>query len=139
LLIEEVILAKGHPNITGRHKTTIEVTRETEISIRADCVIGIRANKAVVDLCPELKRHLLSGGQIEVIILVGSERFSFTAYGSPKLKLSSDREIVFRKSSYVDDRTIAIRSTAAAKDVPRSMINLLRRGEDITIKIRALC
>jgi hypothetical protein len=137
-LIEEIIRARGHPNITGRHGTTLEVTREAEISIRADCIIGIMADKAARHLSPELKRHLKEGGQIEVLISVESTKFSFKAKGSPKLRLSSPKEIVFRKSDYIDDRTVAIRATAAARDIPRYMINMLKEGRDLLIIIRTI-
>jgi len=137
-LVEEIIHARGHPNVTGMHGTTIEITKETEISIRADCIIGIMADKAVKDLCPELKEHLLNGGQIEVVISVGDRRFSFKARGSPKLEFLSEKEMVFRKSTYIDGRTIAIEATAAAKDIPRPIINMLKKGEDLLIKIKAL-
>ncbi|RLG48150.1 MAG: DUF371 domain-containing protein [Thermoproteota archaeon] len=137
-LIKEIIRAKGHPNITGRHETTIEVTRDPEISPRADCIIGVMADKAVKHISPELKEHLLAGGKIEVMISVEDSVFSFEARGSPKLKLLSDKEIVFRKSTYVDERTIAIEATAAAKDVPRPMIEMLKKGKNLLIEIRAL-
>ncbi len=136
-LIEEIIRAKGHPNITARHATTLEITRESEISIRADCIIGIMANKAAKHLSLELKRHLMKGGRIEVVISAGSNKFSFKARGSPKLKLSSPKEIVFRKTDYIDDRTIAIKATAAAIDVPRSIIDMLKKGQDLLVIIRA--
>ncbi len=137
-MMEEEIRARGHPNVTGTHRTTLEITRDEEISLRADCVIGVMADKAVKHLNPLLKEHLLKGGEIEVLISVGGEVFPFRARGSPRLTLSSEKEIVFRKSNYVDDRTIAIKSTAAAIDVPRSMIKMLRNEEDLIVKIRAL-
>ncbi len=137
-MIKDVIRAKGHPNITAKHKTTIEVTREATISIRADCIIGVMADKAVKTLSSELKRYLLAGGQIEVVISVGNSEFSFKARGSRKLKLTSDKEIVFRKSNYIDERTIAIGATAAAKDIPRSIIEMLKREEDLLLEIKTL-
>ncbi len=137
-MIKEIIRAKGHPNITGRHETTIEVTRDPEISIRADCVVGVRADKAVKHISPELKKHLLAGGQIEVVLSVEDNEFSFRARGSPELQLLSDKEIVFRKSTYVDERTIAIEATAAAKDIPRLIIEMLKEGKDILLEIIAL-
>ena len=137
-MIKDSIRAKGHPNITGRHETTIEITRDAEISIRADCIIGVMADKAVKHISPELKKHLLAGGKIEAVISVGGSDFSFKARGCPKLILSSDKEIVFRKSTYVDERTIAIEATAAAKDIPRPMIEMLKKGKDVLLEIRAL-
>ncbi|MEM3446565.1 MAG: DUF371 domain-containing protein, partial [Candidatus Korarchaeum sp.] len=36
-MIEE-ILAYGHPNIRATHRTTMQVTKDEEISRRADCI-----------------------------------------------------------------------------------------------------
>ncbi|MEM2324735.1 MAG: DUF371 domain-containing protein, partial [Archaeoglobaceae archaeon] len=41
------ILAFGHSNITAKHRTTFEITKDQEISKRADCVIGVKASKSI--------------------------------------------------------------------------------------------
>ncbi|HIP58595.1 MAG TPA: DUF371 domain-containing protein, partial [Archaeoglobus profundus] len=38
--MKEVITAWGHPNITAKHRTTLEITKDEELSIRGDCIIG---------------------------------------------------------------------------------------------------
>ena len=40
----EIVIARGHPNIRATHKTTLEVTKEKELSPRGDCIIGICAD-----------------------------------------------------------------------------------------------
>ncbi|MEM4523515.1 MAG: DUF371 domain-containing protein, partial [Archaeoglobaceae archaeon] len=44
------VRAFGHPNITAKHPSTVEVTKDPEISKRADCVIGVKADKSISDL-----------------------------------------------------------------------------------------
>lgn len=125
----EEIIAYGHPNVRATHKTTMQVTRDEEIGIRADCVIGVRANKSVSDIGPELRKHLLEGGEIEILLIVREQAFKLRAQGSGNLKLSNQRDSVIRKSSYIDDRTLAIRASASSHDLPRDMVKLLRDPE----------
>lgn len=128
-MVEEII-AYGHPNITARHRTTMQITKDEEISLRADCIIGVRANKSVRDLSPELRVHLLEGGYVQIGVLVGVKEFRFEAEGDPRLVLTHERDAVIRRSEYIDDRTFAVRSTAAAKDIPRDLIRILRRADE---------
>ncbi|HRX33916.1 MAG TPA: DUF371 domain-containing protein, partial [Methanoregulaceae archaeon] len=39
--IEERICCRGHHNIRGTHRSTFQVTTETDLSPRGDCVIGV--------------------------------------------------------------------------------------------------
>jgi hypothetical protein len=49
--------------------------------------------------------------------------------GDPELRLASPTEMVIRKSDYICGRTLAIRSEAAAIDLPRALVTLLRNRE----------
>ncbi len=124
-MLEEII-AYGHPNITAKHRTTMEVTKDLDITLRADCVIGVKSNKATSDLSEELKRHLMEGGSIQINLVVQDMTFSLLAWGDPRLKLTNDVDAVIRKSDYIDDRTLAVRSNFAARDIPRHMVKVLR-------------
>ncbi|MGC9103496.1 MAG: DUF371 domain-containing protein [Candidatus Methanodesulfokora sp.] len=127
--MEFVVRFTGHENITARHKTTLEITKDENITRRADCIIGVRADKAVSYIPDWLKSHLLSGGMIEIELVVGGFSLEIHGLGSPDLILSSRREIVVRKSSYIDDRTIAIMADKAAADLPREIVDLLREDK----------
>ncbi len=124
-MIEE-ILAYGHPNVRATHRTTMQVTKDEEISRRADCVIGVRANKSVKDLSEAVRRHLIEGGEILIAIAVMDLEFKFTARGSGELRLTHPRDAVVRKSTYVDERTLAIRAEASSRDIPRGIVKHLR-------------
>lgn len=124
-MIEE-ILAYGHPNVSAKHRTTMQVTRDDGISRRADCVIGVRADKSVLNLSGALKKHLMEGGEVLIVISVGDQEFRLYAQGSERLTLSHPEDSVIRKSDYVDERTLAIRATASSHDLPREMIKRLR-------------
>ena len=124
-MLEEII-AYGHQNITARHRTTMEVTKDSSITLRADCIIGVRSNKAVSDLSDELKRHLVEGGSVQINLIVKDMTFSLSAWGDPGLKLTNNTDAVIRKSTYIDDRTLAVRSNFAARDIPRRMVKALK-------------
>ena len=36
--------AYGHPNITAKHKTTLEFTKDKELSLRGDCIVGVKSD-----------------------------------------------------------------------------------------------
>ncbi|MCS7102434.1 MAG: DUF371 domain-containing protein [Candidatus Korarchaeum sp.] len=122
----EEILAYGHPNVRATHKTTMQVTKDEEISRRADCVIGVRANKSVADLSEALRVHLIEGGDVLIVISVFDQEFKLYAQGSKDLRLSHPKDSVIRKSDYVDERTLVIRATASSRDLPRGMVKRLR-------------
>ena len=50
LTVIERIYAWGHENIMCTHRTTIEITRDKNMSKRGDCIIGVNASKACIDL-----------------------------------------------------------------------------------------
>ncbi len=131
-MLEEII-AYGHPNITARHRTTLQMTKDKEITLRADCVIGVRADKSVRDLSRELKSHLIEEGSVSITISVRGMGFSLEAFGDPRLRLTHARDVVVRKSDFVDDRTLVIRSTAAARDLPREMVRAMRRADEVIV------
>lgn len=125
--VEDKVHFFGHRFITSRHGTTFEITKAEELTPKGDCVIGVRADKACVDLDERLKSLLRTEGcRVEFEFLVGGERFFVHAYGSPRLTLIDPKDIVVRKSSFICGRTLAIRADKAAADFPRSMISKLK-------------
>ena len=130
-MISETITAKGHPLVKGTHKTTIEVTKESHLTQRGDCIIGVSADKACVDLSEELKTALKSGAKFKVIFRVSDLEDSLTAYGSPDLKLTNMHDIVIRKSAHIDDRTILIKADKAAWDLKKSLVKKLEVANEL--------
>lgn len=136
--ISDEILAYGHENITAKHKTTLEVTRDRELTPRGDCIVGVRADKSVKDLNQELKRAITSGKELNITLELPDYglKTSFRAYGSEKLTLTHESDVVVRKSTYTCSRTLAIRSELSASDLDREFVELLRdRKTLLTMKI----
>lgn len=127
--IEDVITFSGHPNILATHGNTIEVTKDIEISRRADCIIGVNAAKGCEDLNHQLKNHIRASGLLLMALSVGKHDFHFTGRGCSELELTNSQELVLRKSDFVSSRTAAIRCNAAAIDIPRQIVKELQDSE----------
>lgn len=125
-MVKETIIARGHPNVLGTHKTTIEITKENFLTKKGDCIIGISADKSCADLSDELKKALRSNFKFKVTFRVGELEDSVIGYGSPELKLTNKNSIVIRKSSYIDDRTLLVKADKAAHYLNKELIKKMQ-------------
>jgi uncharacterized protein len=120
----------GHPMVRSAHPTTIEVTKDAHLTINGDCIIGVRADKGLSDLSSGVRDALRSeGSAVTFTIVVPGKTFEFQAFGTSSLTLESVHEMVIRRSVYVCGRTLAVRAGAAAKDIPRDLVQTLRSPE----------
>ncbi len=125
--------------VQALHPTTIEVTTEEHLTRRGDCIIGVSASSGCAQLSESVKTAIREGSRLLVRIVVGGESFELSAAGDPRLDLSHPRDIVIRKSEFLSDRTLAIRASSAAADIPRSMVSRLRDPHTTgTLEIRVL-
>ena len=131
--------AFGHPRILSTHPTTIEITRSQNLTIRGDCVIGVRSSHGLRDFPDEIKRLLSDdSGRGRLEIRVGDEIVSIEGRGTKGLNFLDLNEIVLRKSGFVSDRTLMVHSDKAALDIPRQMVKLLMDpGEKISFELSA--
>ena len=133
-LIEEII-AYGHKNILGTHKTTLEITKEKYLTKRGDCIIAIAANKAISDLSQQFKEKAKSNIKIKCLIKVNDKNEEIIGYGHEDLTFSHPTDIVIRKSNYICHRTLMINANKSAKNLDRNFIGLLQNPKTI-IKIK---
>jgi hypothetical protein len=126
-LIADEIRFYGHPNVLATHPRTIEITKDNYLTKEGNCIVGINANKACIDLNPEL-RSLMTQDNIPIKfeIIVGSLSFKINGFGNSKLTLSNPHDIVIRMSSYISTRTASIKCNKAAIHIPRDIILLLQ-------------
>ncbi|MEM2995093.1 MAG: DUF371 domain-containing protein [Candidatus Bathyarchaeia archaeon] len=125
--IEEVITAYGHKNIQATHRTTLEITKEPQLSKRGDCIVAVSADKALADLNAEFKDYLRrKNAKITVLIGAGGISELVNAFGSPQLILTHPTDIVVRKSNYICSRTLAINADKSALDLSRTLVEKLR-------------
>jgi len=129
MLIIEKIYAYGHSNIICTHNTTIELTKDKYVSKKGSCILGINASKACFDLNKELKKRIRNGEKIKVTIKVDGISDSFYGFGNNELHLLNHKDMVFRKSEYVCDRTVLIKCSKSSKDLDRNIINKIQSSK----------
>lgn len=125
--MEEEIIFYGHPNIRAMHEKTIELTKAKDITLRGDCIIGVNANKACIDLSNTIKNKLRENNSlIRISLIVDKYIYSFFGYGNSFLIITDKHDIVIRKSEFVCPRTMAIRCNKASSDIPKDLVQLLK-------------
>ncbi|MCC7565006.1 MAG: DUF371 domain-containing protein [Methanomicrobiaceae archaeon] len=135
----EVIRCRGHPLIRGTHPTTFEVTKDREVTLSGDCIIGVAADKGAADLSPGFRRALADDrARLITRITVGDESVEIRSRGSGALSLDHPTDLVWRQSTFVCGRTVGISSDRVARTLPRTMIERLRRGEGMTVELIAV-
>ena len=123
----ETIVACGHENIQSTNKTTFEITKETHLTKRGDCIVSVGANKGAIDLSSEFKEAAKTEhARMTIKIETDGETEIITAWGSPRLSFTHSTDLVVRKSDYVCSRTLAIRADKAAQDISRRLVEKLR-------------
>lgn len=122
----DFLTIRGHKNVKGIHKTTLEFTKDSYLTPRGDCIIGIYADKGVNDLKDDIKKIAKNEGFIYIIINVCGILDIISAKGSSKLTLSNRNKIIIRKSNFISDATLAINSNKSAFDIKREIIKGLQ-------------
>jgi hypothetical protein len=122
------ILAFGHPNITARHRTTFEITKDPEISKRADCIIGVNADRSISEIPEEARNAIRKGAKVKIELLLPDYglRDELFGFGDPRLTFSHERDIVIRKSKFVCGRTLIISASKSALEINREIVELLK-------------
>jgi hypothetical protein len=124
---EDEIIFYGHPNVRCLHRKTIEVTTDSHLSLRGDCILGVKASKACRDLSEALKKRIQNDhSRIMIEISVGSIATIIIGTGDKNLSLSSQTDIVMRKSNFISSRTLCINCDKASVDLPMNMIKQLQ-------------
>ncbi len=122
----EVFTARGHPLISSRHRTTLEITKAPEITKKADCVIGVCSSKGCVDLSEGIRKAIQQGNEMSLVIRTSGIEEEVRGFGHPSLPLTDPVEMVFRKSDYICPRTVFIHADKAACDLSRALVDRLR-------------
>jgi hypothetical protein len=126
-MVQDEVTFYGHPNVQSLHAKTVEITKDEHLTLRGDCIIGVRANKACADLDETLKRKLrLNDSVVKIEIMVGSESFVINGKGDRRLSLENPHDIVIRKTNFVCPRTMSVKCDRASSDMPRKLVKMLQ-------------
>ncbi len=120
------LVVRGHPNVLCTHGSTLEFTKEDFLTLNGDCILGINANKSVKDYSYPLRSNIQSGKKIRVEISVGDKIDDFEGVGNSNLDLSNPISMVFRKSTYICDRTALIECNKCAEDINKEIVEMMK-------------
>ncbi len=133
-MVRDIIRAKGHKNITAKHRSTFQITKDHDITKRADCIVAVSADKSLSDLSNELKKAAKKDNAKIFIKVIAGNRFEIVAgTGCEKLEFTDVKDIVIRKSDFVSERTLMINADRSAADFDRQLIENLKKPHDILI------
>ncbi|MFW9974345.1 MAG: DUF371 domain-containing protein [Candidatus Thorarchaeota archaeon] len=119
--------AYGHENIVGKHKTTVELTTEKQLTKQGSCIVGVCVDIALSDLDSEIKR-LASQSSTKIILKMSVDGHieEVSGTGSSGLVYLDSTSMVARKSSYECGRTVMVNADKAASDLSREFIDKLK-------------
>ncbi|MBS3125915.1 DUF371 domain-containing protein [Candidatus Woesearchaeota archaeon] len=124
--------AYGHPNILATHPTTIEFTKDKELSSEGDCIIGVKADFLLKDI-----KKIVAKEQIKITVKV--DKFKEEISAQTNRLFNHDTELVIRKSDFLSDRTLGIKADKAAVDLARRLVEKLKDPKQkIEVEIIAL-
>jgi len=129
-MVQDEVTFYGHPNIQSLHAKTIEITKDEHLTLRGDCIIGVKANKACADLDETFKHRLKSNSAVvRIEIMVGDKSLLITGRGDERLSMLNAHEIVIRRTNFVCPRTMSVLCDKASSDVPRKLVKMLQDQE----------
>jgi hypothetical protein len=131
------IIAKGHKNVTSRHKSTFEITKDPELTLSGDCIVGVDMDRTMLDFPDEFKEMIAdSSTKITVDLKTENGHDEITGFGHEDLTLTHPTDIVIRKSDFTCSRTLMINADKAARDLDEKLIDDLKNEKimEVTIK-----
>jgi len=114
--------AYGHPNITAKHKTTLEFTKDKELTKRGDCIIGVNSD---FDF-KKLKDFIKDKKDKRIKITIKTNNLTQTINCELNKDFNDKKEIVIRKSDFVSKRTLGIKANKACVDLNKKLVNKLK-------------
>jgi uncharacterized protein len=121
-------IATGHRNIKATHKTTLEFTKEKEVTPRGDCIVAVNTGFNIEELRP-----LLTKESITITITTPHNKETITAVPNPGF--NNPQEMVIRITDFISSRTLATRANKSSISLNRNLVKELQ-NPDTQIKIK---
>jgi len=122
--------AYGHKNILAAHKKTLEFTKDKELSLDGDCIVGVKADfdhrelQKIVCSHKRLRMTIKAGGREDSVEFIANRKFT------------SSREVVLRFSEFSSDRTLGFRASKAAAQLDKELRKKMQvQGQKITVTV----
>ena len=116
--------AFGHKNIRAAHRTTLELTREGNVTPAGDCIVGVRATFELQRLKPFLSKE-----KIKITLCADGMKEEIVA--APNPTFTSIKEMVIRTTGFQSERTFAVYATKSAAGLRKDFKSLLCRPETV--------
>lgn len=120
---------KGHPNTKATHKNTLEFTKDRDLSLKGDCIVGVDSDFELEKLIPFLAKNKLILQIVHDNIILDEIIFI------PNKSFCDGHEIVIRKSDFISDRTFGVRCDKAAIDLNPKIVSLLKNKSILQVII----
>ncbi len=123
--------AYGHKNILATHKTTIEFTKDRELSLRGNCILGINADFDLSELKKSIEKKINKNKQIKdkIKIIINMDGISDEIAAELNPDFDDDEEIVIRMGEFKSKRTLGVRADKAAAHIKRELVEKLKNPE----------
>jgi hypothetical protein len=136
-MMEEIVRARGHENVSARHASTLELTSDDYLTPAGDCMLGIEADRTPADFGAEFVEACRdAAADITLVLDAGDHTETVTGHGHPDLEFESERSLVCRTSDHIDDRTVMVGTDKAAADLDRAFVEALAEGAELTGEFR---
>ena len=96
----------------GDHRTTVEITSESNLTPRGTCIVGVQADMTLQSLDSQVKQLAKSPNTRIVLKLAAADLTEeIEGRGNSGLTYSDSVSMVARKSSFVCGRTLMVKLT----------------------------
>lgn len=112
--------AKGHKNLLATHRSTLEFTKDKDLTLQGDCIIGVSADFNSVELTEFVKNNK----KFLMKITLGDFNVELIAESNPNY--SDTEELVIRLGDFVSERTLGINASLSAGMLPRHMVQEMK-------------
>ncbi|MBI2208277.1 DUF371 domain-containing protein [Candidatus Woesearchaeota archaeon] len=124
----------GHKNITAKHKTTLEFTKDKDMSLKGDCIIGAGADFKLSEIKQFIKSSNNKNIAITMQTMSKNKKIQDKIIAEINPGFSSNKEMVIRKTDFISERTFAIKASKVAFELDRDLIGFLKE-EKSKIKV----
>ena len=139
VIFAENLIAYGNLNISAKHPSTLEITKDSYLTPSGDCIVGISSNRSPCDFSSDFITACQNeDSEIIAKLTIGPHTQFISGRGHPDLTFKNAHSAVIRTSDYVDDRTIMVHSDTAAKNIDRTIIGILQNGHQLSISLPVL-
>ncbi|ADZ10309.1 protein of unknown function DUF371 [Methanobacterium lacus] len=134
--MEYSFILKGHPNVTSRHKTTLEFTKDPEIGLKADCIVGVGSGVSMENF-PTGMIDAIQDENTKITVKLETEnaKDEIHGFGHPDLTLDHPTDMVVRKSEFKCSRTLMINADKAACDLKLKLVRDLADSKQLKVTI----